>query len=566
MKEKTVDEWLEDIDSALLYREMFGREASWKKLELDYLNDPSGDTAIGPNLVYSMGDSLISSLGVPDPEYIVTPERRSGIEKAPIVESLDNYFVRKLRLKKYIDLTLIHGYLYGSMIMKIGYDSEFGWAPYYDIGSSNNLLGMTFTQFDPKGRRIESPDIMPGMPWVRAVLPHDFAVPWGTMFLEDAPWAAHRIVRHIDNIKADPKYENTGRLQPSISMQEYMESYLTIGTQKQKARIRANVRGATPKAEYVELWEVRDRMTGQILVISRNYDKFIRKAPDAIQAACGMPFVAGTLNRHPRSFWSVPPAYYLGQIQKTQFDISLQAEKQRRIGVLKFLFRKGAMSKESLSRLLSSDVGAAEGVETQFPLSEILAPVQSGVSYDSISQSENNRRDAREAIGFSRNQLGEFDAGTRRTAREASFVAQGSERRTDRRGQTMIDMYTELINKVNNIVFALWKVPRDVLSDEGWNNVTGEMLKGDYQYSVSLTTKRAISKAERKVEAMMVLGQLAQIPGIDIQSLFKYISDASGDPAFERILSPIASGNPAPKQLPAAPPAATAALQPSKGV
>ncbi len=117
---KTVQDWLTEIKNALEYRKIFAREASWYKCEQNYLNDPRGDTAIGPNIVYEMGDSLTSTLTVPDPEFVVTAERRAGLEKAPIVESVDNYFIRKLRLKKYIDVALLRGCLYGNIILKGG--------------------------------------------------------------------------------------------------------------------------------------------------------------------------------------------------------------------------------------------------------------------------------------------------------------------------------------------------------------------------------------------------------------------------------------------------------------
>jgi hypothetical protein len=560
MANKTVDDWIEEIDCALEYRKTFGREAAWKQLEKDYMNDPSGHTAIGPNLIYSMGDSLMSALTVPDPEFVVTPERRSGLDKAPIVESLDNYFIRKLRFKRYMDRAILHGYLYGVIILKVGYDSEFGWSPYYDIGEQQ-MMGMTFTQFDKKGRRIESPDIQPGWPWIRPVLPHDFVVPWGTVFIEDAPWVAHRIVRHIDSIKADPKYVNTSRLQPSITMADFMESYLHVGSEKQKAHIRG-ISKTPKKPEFVEMWEIRDRLKGEILVVCRDHGKFLRKRSDAIQLACGLPFVTCTLNPHPRAFWTTPPAYYLGQIQATQFDISKQAEKQRRISVLKFLYRKNALTKEAFSRLMSSDVGAAEPVDGITPMNEIIAQVNTGFTWDHVTHSENSRRDAREAIGFSRNQLGEFDASSRRTARETTQVAFGAQRRMSRRDQAIADTYIGVISKVNGIVFEYWKVPRQVMHDEGWPTITGDSLKGDYLYSVSLSTKRQISRAERKVEALMMLGQLAPfLQGADIRALYQYLTDAVSDPAFERILAPMTGRqSAAPAALPGGP-----AAQPKQG-
>jgi hypothetical protein len=542
MKDKTVEEWFEDIDAGLEYRRKFAREGAWYKLEQDFCNDPEGDTAIGPNLIQSMGDSLISSLVVPDPEVIIKAERSFGINKAPILESLDNYLMRKLKLKSCMDLGLIRGYLYGKTIFKIGYDSEFGWSPYYDIGETNNMMGMSLTQFDKKGRRIESPDTEPGMPWVRPVLPHDFVVPWGTIYLEDAPWAAHRVVRHIDDIQADVKYSNKARLQGNMTMEDFVNSYLQTGEERKSARYNlAGIAKYSIKAEYVELWEIRDRRTNEILVITRDHDKFLRRSIDAIQIACGMPFTSCSLITHPRSFWSVPPAYYLGQIQKTQFDIAKQSEKQRRINTVKFVYRKDAIAKDTLDKLLSGDVGIAAAVDSSFPLQDVIVPIQTGNMFDSIAAAEHTRRDAREAIGFSRNQLGEFDQSSRRTARESEIVQQGAERRSSRKFIEISDLYIDTIKKVNSLVFEYWQTPRELSVDDKWLYTTGAELKGEYSYDVTIATKRNISRSERKLEAMMMMSQLAQVPGIDAGALFKYVTDAVGDPAFAEILSP--SGN-----------------------
>lgn len=537
-KQRTVQDWLTEIKNALAYRELFSRERSWWRSEQNYLNDPRGNTAIGPNLVYEMGDTLTSTLVVPDPEFVVTATQRSGLEKAPIVESLDNAFVRRLRLKKYIDVGLLRGFLYGNIIFKVGYDSEFGWSPYYDIGPDNNLLGMTLTQFDKKGRRIESPDTQPGWPWVRPILPHDFAVPWGTIFLEDAPWAAHRFVRHVDYFKRDPKYKNTTSLRPQMNMESYMLSYLTVGSRRQRAKQRTRLMGiaeVNKKPEYVECWEIVDRVNGERIVVSRDHPDFLRKTRDAVQMAVGMPYVTGTLSIHPRSFWCVSPAYYLGQLQATQFDISKQAEKQRRISILKFLYRKNAIKKDALNKFLSGDVGAAEAVEGAWPLNEVIAPLNTGTNFDFAIQAENNRRDARSVSGLSRNQMGEFDKSTRRTASEVKSVAQGSGRRTGKRSQVVAGLYTDIIDKVNNLVFEFWRVPREVLHGKGdFAVVTGDMLKGEYDYDVSLSTKRNISRAERKMEALMMLTQMMPfLQGADISSVMQYLVDAAGDPAFE---------------------------------
>jgi len=533
----TAENWLTEIDNALEYRRKFAREDKWKSLEDSYLNDPEGDTAIGPNLIYSQGDALMSSLNVPDPEIVVTPDHPAGVDRAPVVEQVDNWLVRKLKVKRHADLATLHAYLKSKGILKLGYDSEFGWSSYYDIGKGQPM-GLTLTQFDKKGRRIESMNTIPGMPWVSVVQPEDFVVPWGTIFLDDAPWAAQRVIRKNAYFKSDPKYKNTSRLEPQLSMEDYMASYTKV--KKNRMEYTSDkMMFANRKPEYNVAWEIHDRMSGRVFVVSPDYDKFLRDDKNALLVA-GLPFVDMGFVSHPRSFWSTPQAYYLGQLQHIQFDISLQAEKQRRLNAWRLLAKKGIISREELTRLLSGDSGTFAFADTSEPLRDCIMTVPQGNLMDFMMQADHNRRDAREIIGFGRNQMGEEMQSSRRTAREATFVNQGSERRTGKRFGAITSLYLDLTEKLNKICFSLWKLPRFAMVGNEWAKFTGAELKGDYLYDVSLSTTRNLSRAERKVEAMMMLGQIMQVPGIDYAAAFKYLQDAANDPAFERILAPVA--------------------------
>ena len=118
------EEWMDEILNALEYRRVFGCEDAWNKLEIDYLNDPLSDTAVGPNLVFSEGDTLLSALTVPNPYFVVYPDDPFCVESAPVVEYLENYLIKpnKMNLKDKIELSILHGYIACRAIMKIGYD------------------------------------------------------------------------------------------------------------------------------------------------------------------------------------------------------------------------------------------------------------------------------------------------------------------------------------------------------------------------------------------------------------------------------------------------------------
>ncbi len=533
-------EWMDEIDNALDYRYRFAKEEKWEDMEASFLNDADSDASVGENLIYSMGDSLISSLMNPDPEFVVTATHPLGVDKAPVIESLDNAFIGSLNLKQAVDLSLLHCYLNSVAILKIGYDSEYGYNPYFDIGQDGQFMGMTLTQFDKKGRRIESLNTVPGMPWVLTCHPKDIVVPWGTVFIENSPWVAHRIVRKNSHIKADPKYKNTTRLEPQMSMESWMNSY-TKTLQNNKTRY-TNDRMHDVKNEplYNELWEIRDRMSGKVIVVTRDHDKFLRNEFDAIQSLIGgLPFVSGTFVQHPRSFWSTPQAYYLGQIQRTQKDIAVQAEKERRIKILKYLYKKGVFDEAELNKALSHHVGIGAEVDigASQDIRNVLAPINHGPAGTSALDSEINKNRAREVIGYSPMDLANFDSpSARRTVGEVQGVQQGAARRSGKRYTMVSNLYVDTIKKVNKIVFGLWKTPRYTLIGKDFVQFTGEQLKGDYLLDVLLSVKRNLSKSERKIEAFMLLQNFIGLPGVDIPALYQNLVDAAGDPAFENIL------------------------------
>lgn len=543
MAKMSAQDWMAEIRRGLAYRKIYAKEEAWRKNELNYMNDPASHASIGPNLVFEMGDTILSATGSLDPEFVITAEHPAGTTRGPVVESVDNYLVRKLKLRKYVNRSSQHSYLFNRAILKIGYDSEFGWSPRLDIGEKDQPLGMSMSQYHPKtGLRIENKDTTPGMPWIGSVLPHDLVVPWGTIDLDDAPWVAHRVIRLNDDIKADRKYKNIRGLMPNMSIEDFVYSYMYPGIERvrftETRRFAQDTTGAErPQSIYNEIWEIHCKRDMTVKVVCKDHNAFLRDEPDAVMLACGMPFVSGTFVEHPRSFWGTPLAYYLGQLQAESYDITKQSEKQRRISILKFIAAKGFMTPDKLQKIISGDVGAFEFADVMEGLKEKIVPMPTGTLYDFIIQMNQVRQDARSMIGTSRNQAGEFDAGTRRTKGEAMLVAQGSARRQNPRVGMVRDLYLDAIRKLNQVIFSYWTFPRSVMVNREWVRFTGAEIKGEYLYDINLTQKRVISKAERKVEAILMLAQLMPfLQGADPNQVLEYLANAANDPSFERLL------------------------------
>ncbi len=545
------EEWTEEINRGLDFRRKFGIEGTWGEIESLYYNVHPSMMNDGPNVIMSTGDSLLSSLVVPSPKILVKPEREEAVSKAPLLESLDNILLRELSLVDEADTAVLHAFLFGAGVWKIGYDSEFGYDPTLDVGGQLQF-GMTLSQLDKKGkRRIEHDSgVTPGMPWVRAVPPHDIIVPWGTLRLTNCPWIAHRFVRQIDDLKADPKYENTGRLSPNISQEDFVNSYRSVirlnstwpsSSFARTARPRRNAKiGGSREPDYIELYEIHDRRTGRIMVVAPDHPSFLRNDINALQIENRLPFVGISFTPKSRSFWTTSDAYYLRQQQMELSDLAVQRTKIRRLAVLKFLYDGDALSNEELEKLLSPDVGAAARVEGGSDLSKAITTLSTHPDQALIMEEEHLRRNVREQVGFSRNQLGEF-AGGRRTAFEAKVVDRSSARRMSRRMLAVRKLYQEAFEIINSIIFEHWRTPRiiQVLGEQKaqeWEQITGPQLKSRYSYAVSFTDDEELQG--RKHEALQLYMLLSQDPSVNPIALRQYLSDEYNDVEIGRLFNP----------------------------
>lgn len=520
-KENSVEDWFEEIRYGLEYRFLYGMEKDWARIEAMFYNGHPSCQVSGSNIIYSTGDAFLSQIHNPNPRFLANPTRLEQVEWAPIVENLDNDIKCQTKMKQTFYSASLFSYLWGVSVVKLGYDSEFGYDPSLDINGTKEPYGITLSQFNSKQRKIEYSDNKPGMPWLDAVPPHDIVVPWGTRDLNNCPWIAHRVCRHIDDIKTDMKYSGLRELQPVMSMRDFVESYQTI---MKPYRIGPDLISqsaeSTGEAEYVELWEIHDKRTRKIYVIATGHDKFLRNDVDHLQIF-GLPFVEVGFVPKGRTFWRTSDAIYLLNHQAELADITRQARKQRRLQGLKFLMRKGSMDDAEKRKLLSPDIGATAEVDTKgAPLADTFIPVPSSAANLGLYQEQEDvRSSARETVGFDRNSYGEYK-GARTTATEVQAVQQSKQARMGRRQTCLADAYVEAIKKINGFVFKFWTLPRvaQVMNQQGmmeWMQYVPSTLAGNYDLDIAFEDAPQDSMEARQQEAMQAVQMSMTDPTID---------------------------------------------------
>lgn len=142
--------------------------------------------------------------------------------------------------------------------------------------------------------------VEPEQVWCRYVDPRDLILGPATRY-EDVRWIAHRIAKPLRDVQADPAYENTADLKAgAFAPHQFADRARTRGDDLhdiQQALLgsgkgNGTSRGADPDEELVELFEVWDRRTEQVMVVSPGSDKFLRKGPSPYAALPGFfPFV-----------------------------------------------------------------------------------------------------------------------------------------------------------------------------------------------------------------------------------------------------------------------------------
>ena len=521
--------WLQQIRYGLAFRKEAAYEQKWPQWRNMYRGE--WKSGIMPsNVFFKMVRTVVPRIYFRNPSISVV-SRKPGMEGfllAKLLERTDNKLLVQMQVKKHMKRQVQDAFMFGTGIGKLGFGSQFH--------SSPEGVGTTEAPLYNRGQEsVEyNFDVMPNMPWYARWPVNGYVVPAGTANREDARWECFITKRPLSDLKVDKRLKNISKIRPARS--SLLRTEFSHGADKFPV-------------EMADLYEVRDKKTGKVFIISPHLEDVVLAQEDdeflRLGIEVGNPMV---FNDDDERFWGIPDSQILEPLQRNLNEVKTMEMYHRRLSIVRILAKRNAISPEEAEKLIGPDVVPIIWTEEDPDLA--IKVMQSADIPDALWRSEASLvNEVRETLGFSRNEFGEFQGGRESpTATEAQIVKAASEIRVDERRDMVADLLVSLTHDINTIIFKHWTEEQvvDVVGPGGvpiWVAFKPAMLKrGKYEISVDPDQSIPMTKELKEQKALLVYEQFKQNPLIDPVKLTAYLLHNMHGVAFDDMMRGLPQG------------------------
>jgi len=556
--------WEDRLKSGQDYMKDYARPNNWHLYRNYYRGEfdqgTAGKRKYSIAIIFAILRSMIPRIYFTSPAITVTNRVPGYYLASKIVQKIDNKLIQDKKLKYVMKEIIREAGLCGTIPILNGYDSAYGYDPSFKEPIVNEQtgeeidVGSTLLQFDKKtGDRLEYNSLIkPGEPWTDNIKPEKFIVPYGYSRLWRVPWVARLYTRRLEDVKLDRRLSNTKDLKANG---------VTVFNWFKEQQLHQKMVSKDEKEEYVFLWEIRDLRTGRMMIMQEGNKKFLYNEMDYLQKF-GNPYMELTFNYDPETFWGLPDAKYLEDQQLAVNETRTIQMETRRLSKLRFPYDENIIEPEEVEKVMTEDSGA--GIKCNGDIDKAIKPFQVYVPPDLNIDVDAIRKDAREMIGYGRNQVGEFEGG-RRTATESNIVNMATQIRVSERKDIVADLLTDIIKKYNKYIFSEWHVSQveDIVGPDGkryWVEFTHKQIDSNYGFKIDPESGQPVSSDQRRQEAIaaaqyiqnsptvQMAMQAGKPPPYNLEALDRYVLSQFDTVPLEEIMPPRAGTGNNPEQ------------------
>ena len=532
------------LDSSARWRDEMGYDGLWRRMTDLYRGKHWPRTTvlqedmIAVNLAFSTINVIAPSVSVNHPKIVVTPNEPDNKDRAVFVEAVINHLWKHHDFRKPFRRAVKDFLIFGHSWVKVGWkfleqERTLGDTERAEMLDEALLEADQFAMEDPvlagglptddeMAANIPQTTMMvvEDQPFVERISPFDvFVDPEATCF-EDAKWIAQRIIRPLDEAKADKRYKASVRKR--LSADSLLYPMYSVATRQEQEEYLDN-------EERTVVFEYYDVTNNTLSVLPQSGDEFLID-PVAMPYAYGQPFVMMRNYDIPDYFYPMGDLEALESLQLELDKTRSQMMNARKRYARKYLYHERSFGPEGREALESDQDGRlVPVVDENKPLGEVVVPMpQTPLSPEIYNMSEIVEADINTVSGVSEYARGQMPE-IRRTATEASIIADaGNARAADKLAIVEIG--------IGQIARRVIQLMQQFMTGEQMAQVSnrGESLfvkyarddiVGEYDFSVEAGSTQPINDTIRKQQAVSLLNALAPLVGtvIDPAALAKHV-------------------------------------------
>lgn len=541
-KSESLKRYRNRLSHAKRWREETGLDKTWERM-LDlykgkhFPKGMSDEDRIAINIAFSTINVIFPSITVNHPKIEVMANRPADEDRAVITEAVINYWWRHYNFRTPFRraakdfLTVGHGWI------KVGYKFAEG-----EEELSENEKRSQFDEMVAQADEyaMQNPEmanelptdeeiaanvpeskmvILEDQPYLERVSPFDMFVDPEATSLDDAKWIAQRIIRPIEEVKADSRYRASVRRDlkaDAVLSSDWM-------TQDQKRKVDADIQRVT-------IWEFYDLQRETISVFAEGGDDFLIDPQE-------MPYEFG----HPYEFianYEIPDEFYpigdLEMIEAPQQELNKtrsQMMNHRKKYGRKYLYRASALGPEGRQGLESNEDNIAiEVIDDNQPLGDVILPVPiTPMSSDLYQYSQIIEADMDKVSGVNEYARGATPE-VRRTATEAAMIQDASNARSADKLALIELSIGNIARKVVQLAqqYMTGEQAARIVGAEGgqfWFDFTSEDIEGEFDFQVEGGSTQPQNDTFRRQQAVAMMNSLAPLIGsvIDPQQIAKHV-------------------------------------------
>lgn len=514
--------WITQIRKGIDYRKKYAHESKWSTWR-NYYRGQWKPGIMPVNIFFKMLRSTVPRVYFRNPRVSVVTKRpgADALARARILERVDNKMIRRMKVKGQIKGIVQDAFLFGKGVGKLGYGAEYTPTP-DDAGTASPV----------KNGKVEyQSTVEPNMPWFMRVPTGAFITPAGVSSLDDVRWVAHWIRRPLEDVKDDPRFKHVKNLTPSSKGSDMQAGGATLKNTDDQS------------TDMIDLVEIRDKKMQKVIVLAPYAtERVLYFETDDLQVHGDVPFYDVTFNPDDEQIWGVSDSQILEPYQLELNENRTKIMQHRRMTIMKLFYKKGSITQDQVEKILSDDVGAAIETVTD---PELAVKIMESLTIppELLAMEDRILSDVREILGFSRNEAGEFQQGSRKpTATEVQAVSRANAIRVDERRDIVADMLVDVIDDMHHIIFTHWGEDQiiDVAGPDGapvWVRFKGDMLKsGRYEVSIDPDSGTPETRDVRRTRAIEEYGILKENPLVDPNKLTNYLVNEMGTVSHDDLL------------------------------